>query len=162
MSEIGGSNGVRLQRRAQRKDGWTKAKRTQFLSVLAATCNATMAARAVGKAEATARDLRKRDGMFARLWQEALEVGHERLEGELVARALGLTPNAGDNPDLLPDAAIEAVAFDPVLAMKVIELRAKGAIGGPARGGRSMRLSQAEIDHELLLRLDRLAKRRGA
>lgn len=161
MSEIGGSNGVRIQRRAQRKDGWTKAKREAFLAVLARTCNATMAAKAVGKAEATARDLRRRDGRFAELWREALDTGYERLEGELLARALGLTPGE-DNPDTLPEPAQASAPFDPALAMSVLALRAREKAGtGGSRRSSARTYSQDEIDHALLTRLERLAKRGG-
>ena len=162
MADIGGSNGRPMQVRAVRKNGWTKAKRTVFLSTLAATCNVTAAAQAVGKSDHSARALRKRDGEFSLLWAEALESGYERLENELLARALGQT-SSGDNPSSAEIAVPPAdlPPFDPVLAIQVLKLRADlGRDRGRTKGVRPAVKTQGEIDAALLKRLDALAARR--
>ena len=165
MTDIGSGNGRRVQLRAVRSDGWTKARRTTFLSVLAATCNSAAAARAAGETDHSALQWLKRDGEFSQLWDEALEAGYERLENELLARALGQA-SSGDNPG---DGEIEAAsatdqAFDPDLAMRVLKLRADQGRGAGAGKGRAgvPRMTQGEIDAALLARLDALAARRRA
>ncbi|MEN2786475.1 hypothetical protein ACFOKI_05590 [Sphingomonas qilianensis] len=161
MADIGGSNGCRVQQRATRKGGWTTGKRTVFLATLAATCNVTAAARAAGKSDHSARALRKRDGEFSLLWAEALEVGYERLENELVARALGLV-SSGDNPTsaeiMTPPAVLPA--FDPALAIQVLKLRSETTKRAGPQGAPPVIKTQGEVDAALLQRLDALAARR--
>lgn len=84
---VGGGNGRQIQAKKQRKDGWTKARRTTFLKVLAESCNVRMAARAVGMTGG-AYKLRHTDPAFALLWDEALAIGYDRLETMLLQRAL--------------------------------------------------------------------------
>ena len=155
----------RVQVRARRKDAWTKAQRTKFLTVLAETCNGTAAARAVGKTEDSARSLRRRDGAFLLLWEEALQAGYDRLEAALLARALGQGPNKGDNPsmeEVLGATKPEAHDFDPALAIKVLQLhgdRRERRVRGK-QGVVVARKTQGEVDAALLARLDALAARR--
>ncbi len=79
---------IPLQRRRNRKNGWTKAKREAFLLELAQTCNIVRACELVGMAQSGAYRLRRRDPVFTRQWQEALALGYERLELALLRRAL--------------------------------------------------------------------------
>lgn len=146
----GGRSGI--QRRKLRSDGWTKEVRAQFLDVLAATCNITMACAAVGKSADSARSLKKRDGEFAMLWAEAYAAGSERLEEELIACALGQMPS-GYNPG--GDRKEPAVAaFDPDLAIKVLQLQ-----GGTHHKRRKAGTlpAQADVDVALVERLEALA-----
>ena len=93
--EICGSNGRRLQLRAERgskkaeprRNGFTEAKRKKFLSHFAATCNAKGAARAAGVAHSTVYARRAKDEQFRAAWNEALEQGYAALEAELVRRS---------------------------------------------------------------------------
>ena len=71
-----------------KQGGWTKEARRRFLAALAETCNVRMATEASGMRGKSAYDLRKRDPMFATLWQEALAIGYERLEEALLRHAL--------------------------------------------------------------------------
>ncbi|MEG3126099.1 hypothetical protein [Sphingomonas sp. GB1N7] len=172
MADVTGSNKRRVQVRARRKDGWTKSKRAIFLNVLAATCNVRASAQAAGKTEQTARALRHRDGEFSVLWEEALEAGYERLETELLARALGQVAS-GNNPaaDEIAAAETPTYAFDPALAIRVLQLRGdrgrgvgQGSGQGSGRGsGRAMkpRMTQGEVDAALLARIDALAARKA-
>ncbi|MEG3089128.1 hypothetical protein [Sphingomonas sp. PB4P5] len=162
MADIGGSNRRSMQVRAVRKDGWTKAKRTIFLSTLAASCNVVAAARAAGMATWSVHKLRKRDGEFAVLWHEALEAGYERLESELLARALGQA-SSGDNPsrDEIAVPPDDLAPFDLALAIQVLKLRADlGRDRRKTKARQPVAKTQAEVDAALLKRLDALAAQR--
>jgi hypothetical protein len=132
--------------------GWTKAKRAVFLETLAATCNASMAARAAGLSARGAHYLRRRDGNFALLWAQAIEHGTELLQEALMSRALG--HGGGDeNPDFEP---VEGVGpdFDPKLAMDVLKMQA-GALR-PRKAGTPP--AQVVIDLKVLERLEALSR----
>lgn len=77
-----------VQAKKGREGGWTKAKRTAFLTELAASCNIRRASHAAGMTPSGVYLLRRRDAVFAEAWQAALEIGYERLETALVRRAL--------------------------------------------------------------------------
>ncbi len=141
-----------------RGDGWTKSKRATFLTVLGETCNATIAARAVGLSVRGAHALRARDGGFALLWSAALESGYELLENELLFRALGQPGGANPDEDEIEAVRAPDVPFDPALAIKVLEMRR-----GPRSASKpktSTIMSQGEVDAALLKRLDALAAKR--
>jgi hypothetical protein len=83
---IGGQK--RVQKRKQRSDTWTQAQVREFMAVLAESCNASEAARAVGKCRQGAYDRRRRDPAFARAWDAALDQGYAELELLLMRAAL--------------------------------------------------------------------------
>lgn len=89
--QISGFQNGPLQRRRARPQSWTKARRAAFLTELAHSCNVTRAHTAAGVADRKAYTLRQRDPEFARAWQQALEIGFERLETALLRRALEVT-----------------------------------------------------------------------
>lgn len=86
--EIGPQNNGALQCKKTKANGWTKARRNAFLEELAMSCNVRRAHVAAEMALGSAYRLRRRDALFAKQWQEALELGYERLEMALVRRAL--------------------------------------------------------------------------
>lgn len=79
---------VRAQLRQPRKDGWTRAQQALFLETLAETCNASEAARVVGKSRTSAYRRRTNDPGFARAWEEALAIGYAEIELMLMRAAL--------------------------------------------------------------------------
>ena len=85
---IGTCKNRSIQVRAPRFDGWTKARRAQFLRVLGTTCNVRAAAADVGMGFGTAYALRLRDPAFAAAWAAALADGYDRLEEVLLAAAI--------------------------------------------------------------------------
>lgn len=85
---IGTCKNRNIQVRAPRFDGWTKARRAQFLRVLGTTCNVRAAAADVGMGFGTAYALRLRDPAFAAAWAAALADGYDRLEEALLAAAI--------------------------------------------------------------------------
>src|SRR3954454_11333648 len=89
-TDIGGSNGRRIQKRAARgsrkanpkRRGFTEAKRRKFLNHFAATCNARGAARVAGVAWSTVYAWRRKDEQFRADFYEALAHGYVDVEAE--------------------------------------------------------------------------------
>lgn len=98
-------NGPVLQRRRPRSDAWTADDRRTFLTMLAATCNVTQSARAIGRRPQSAYALRKRNRAFCEAWEDSIADGFDQLELEVLARARFGTP------ERLPTAA-EAEAIE--------------------------------------------------
>ncbi len=67
---------------------FTDRARSQFLEVLAGTCNVTHAARSAGISRSRVYDIRKENAEFAAAWDEAEETAVDSLEGEARGRAL--------------------------------------------------------------------------
>lgn len=65
-----------------------KARREQFLEILAETASVTAAARAAGVYRVKWYRLRKADPAFDAAWHEALEIGIDAVEDEAVRRAV--------------------------------------------------------------------------
>ena len=61
-----------------RRDGWTPARRRQFLKSLATTANVRSACTGVGLSRQAAYQLRRRDSAFARAWDAALQRARDR------------------------------------------------------------------------------------
>ncbi|MBX9896729.1 MAG: hypothetical protein K2Y17_02305 [Qipengyuania sp.] len=76
-----------IQQRRQREHAWTPARRETFLATLAQTCNVRLALSETGMSEAGLYYLRRRDELFAREWDSALEHGYALLEATLLQRA---------------------------------------------------------------------------
>lgn len=164
MSVLGGSNKRVVQKRAVRADGWTKAKRALFLDVFAATCNAAYAARRCGMNERSVRALKARDPGFARLYEEALQEGYDRLEAELLARTLGAeVAGSGDdeNPTEADRQRIETSKFDSAMAIKVLQMRkAEAKAHSDDRRGRIfVTVTQEETDAALEKKLAAVERR---
>lgn len=120
----------KAQVRSVRQDGWTAAKRAVFLDHVAATCNISASADAVGLWPSSAYSLRRRDPDFAAQWHIALETGFDRLQAMLIERAMGpMTIAIGDTP--VPD----ITTMDTDLALRLIEFNRKQVSGGPKRRG---------------------------
>ncbi|MHA6718779.1 hypothetical protein ACX40Y_04940 [Sphingomonas sp. RS6] len=154
---IAGGNQRRMQRRKAADRGWTKARRTRFLDVLAATCNVTTASRQIGVSTASAYRLRRRDPHFAELWRAAILTGYDRLEEQLL-RAAGAEGTVND----IEPGSSEAVPppVDLKLAMELLRHH-RGAVGGPARRprGATPRATREEAEAALLKKLDAVEKR---
>lgn len=146
------------QVRTIRKDGWTVRARAAFLDHLAATCNISLSARAVGKDPSSVRALRRRDAEFAAAWDDALETGYATVEAMLLSRAVG-TQAATDavDPAILPDPP-KPEDMDSELALRLLSLKNKN--GQPLNRRKPFkRVSNDEVDAELLKRLKALHRR---
>lgn len=73
---------------AKRAGAWTGAEKAAFLSALAASANVKRSALAIGRSQAGAYQLRKRDAAFARGWDEAICDGFGALEAAMLRRAM--------------------------------------------------------------------------
>ena len=116
-TEICGSRGRRVQKRAARgagkaspkRRGFTEAKRRKFLDHFAATCNAKAAARAAGISNSTVHAWRRNNEQFRADFYEALALGYVEVEAELVReskRSLKPRPNPKAPPLVDPKTAL--------------------------------------------------------
>lgn len=153
---IGTTNQGKLQRRAPTRNAWTTARRRRFLEMLAATANVAMSARAMGTSAGNVRSLRYRDAEFARLWDRAIEVARDRLEEELLARALGQVPDDANPAEIDLDAPAPA-PFDVDLALKLMAMN-KGRVRASAEG-RMAPATRGEVDAALMQRLVDMGRR---
>jgi hypothetical protein len=116
-SEIGGSNGRRIQKRAARgsreaqpkRTGFTEARRRKFLDHFAATCNANAACRVAGISKSTVYEWRRNNEQFRADFYEALALGYVEVEAELVResrRSLKPKPDPKAPPLVDPKTAL--------------------------------------------------------
>lgn len=166
MARLGAHRGRTVQVSATRSNGWTKARRTAFLQELIGTCNVEAACRAATMSDSAAYQLRRRDGEFRALWNEALEQGYARLEMELMGRAIGRSRDPDNDIDLdaLTEAASGAVSdrardFDVELAFRLLAQMRAAEVAGRRGGAPAYRQGNAEdTDRELERRLTAMEK----
>jgi hypothetical protein len=155
--QIGSGNRRPVQVKRVRKGGWTKTRRARFLDTLALSCNVTLAVREAGMSTANAYRLRRMDPEFAELWREALVAGYERLETELLQRALqsvnAIAP--GDGGEDVAEAANAAVEkMDIRMILQVLAHRRATVEGGmrPNRRDVQRRIATEEETNAALLK----------
>lgn len=157
--EIGPQCNGPLQRKKTKANGWTKARRAAFLEELATSCNVRRAHGAAGIAMGSAYRLRRRDPLFAKQWQEALELGYERLELALVRRALEAVG------ELKLDESSEPVEKMSVTQAITLLRRHRGSVErGSASGRRSQPrevATQEETDAVLFKRIGMVLRQRA-
>ena len=83
--------GNKAKLRETTKRDWTKKKESNFLTVLAETCNVTLACRDTGVSVAAAYSRRKKNAAFRAAWGEAIAIAYRRLELLLLERAFNGT-----------------------------------------------------------------------
>ena len=165
---VNGGNGGRAQRQKVKRNGWTKARRAAFLKALAETCNVKLSTERAGMGHTSVYAVRHRDPAFARLWDEALAIGYDRLEAMLLQRALEavndidvaelidaeapIAGSSGATPRSTPGLARN----DVQLGLSLLSQRAAKE-GLRARGRKVM--SSDEVDALLTKKLDALARR---
>ena len=79
--------GKKVQLRKPSRRNWSKARENAFLSILADTCNVTLAAAEAGVSVSHAYRRRKNDAAFRGAWLEAIGAAYHRLELVLLERA---------------------------------------------------------------------------
>ena len=79
-----------VPRRRQRRNGWTEKRQRAFIAALAKCGSVSAAAKAIGMTARSAYRLLDADGAddFARAWDEALDIGMERLRCDALERAI--------------------------------------------------------------------------
>lgn len=116
-TEIGGSNGRRIQKRAARgslkkkpkRRAFTPARRSTFLDHFAATSNVKGACRSAGVAYSTVYEWRRKNEQFRAAFNEALGHGYVTVEAELLresARSLKIKPDPKAPPLIDPKTAL--------------------------------------------------------
>lgn len=162
---IGGNRHCPLQKRRERKDGLTVAKRPAFLAELEASCNVRRACDAVGISKSAAYGMRLRDPVFAAAWSAALERGCETLRALMLSRALGTA-----DAELIADnaAGADVVPRDPEpmsdeMRLKVLQICRASAEGQQGRGNwrqpRALVQSGDDAFAVLADKLDRMEKK---
>jgi hypothetical protein len=125
----------RLQMRRAQPGKLTREAERAFLGALAATCNKTLAADAVGADFAAFNRRRKRNAGFARAVRDALEEGYDELEAAAVREAcaaLGGGIERGDAPAITQMTAAAAISLLD-RHRKTMRLRAEGQARDPGR-----------------------------
>lgn len=150
-------NQRRVQARKERKDGFSAAKRQVFLDHLAACCNVTLAAAAVGVSTVTVNYHRRRDPAFAQQFEEALTIGYGNLEAMLIERA---AHGAGYTPGSEAAAAPGVEAMDTMLGLHLLRLRHRPAGQRTGRAGYAPKAAGLrEVTESILAKLDVLERR---
>jgi integrase len=157
----GGADG-RPQIRSKHKRALTRREIDLFLSILAETCNVSLAAREMKRSTRVFYDLKKRDSGFRAAWMDALREGYDHLEMELVRRARFGTPR-----DVFYQGKKTGTTrvFNDSAALRLLHLHRKTV--QPLRSADSGRRNGAAIFDELAARLaeiraEKEAKRREA
>jgi len=97
---------------------WSKRRKARFLDHLAATCDVRASAAVVGVSPIHVYTLRRRDAAFAQAWSEALNLGYEMLETQLVGHAM-----AGGGSALVNGATDRTGPIDVDLALRLLARR---------------------------------------
>lgn len=142
----------RAQLRRARPGQITEAALDAFLAALAASANLSFAARSVGVTTHAIAYRRKRDSAFDNMVREALEIGVERLNWQLVDTALrSMEDRIGDQDPVPP--AIERMSAPDALALLAKQER---HLSNPPFWSTGQRARQAS---EAATRLKRLLQR---
>ncbi len=140
--------------------GWTDARQAAFLDQIAATCNMAAALAAVGMTKPGLYALRRRDPVFAEQMRNAMLVGYERLEAELLRKAVAAFEDGDTGGTETGDVIVAPMTVDQ--AMRLLEryqVSQKGT-GGPGVREVRHRATQAETDAMLLEQLRILRRQR--
>ena len=146
-------------RRADRKEGWTEAKKKAFLEVLGATCNIAAALRAVGMSRQGLEKLRARDGAF----RAAMAEVRRRAYLDLEFFALEKMMNGTVKTVTKADGAVETVHEFPLgQAMHLLRLHrdvAEGAGVPEAESEEAGEERKAEVVERLMRKMRALRAR---
>jgi hypothetical protein len=138
----------RPQVRAKHKRALTPKEIELFLSILAETCNVSLAARELRRSSRVFYDLKKRDPDFRAGWLQALSEGYDFLEMELLRRLRFGTPK-----DVFHKGKKTGTTrvFNDAAALRLLHFHRKTV--QPLRAANGRRRSGAEIFDELAARL---------
>jgi len=157
-----GGNRRPVQIRKERKDGFTAAKKQDFLDHLAGCSNVRRSAAAVGFTPETVNYHRRRDPVFAQACADALAAGYLALEASMLERAAkGGRYEPGPNAENVPGPE----TVDIGLGQFLLGLRSRemGLRTGANSGPRPKRASEKELAEAILEGLKlRAAQKRKA
>ena len=148
--------GQKAQRRKATKRDWTKAKQEEFLSVLAETCNVTLAAAEAGVSVSAAYRRRKLDAGFRGAWMEAIATAYQRLEMVLLERAFVGTEKLVRRKDGSEERMVE---YPNQLALTLLKMHRDTAVEATTEIETD---DIEEVRERVLSKLERLRKREEA
>ncbi len=160
-----GKNGERQVRRAQ-PGHLSEQGEAMFLRELAATCNVSLACRAVGFTKSNIYKRRRRSDQFADRMDAALAQGHERLEFAVMESALcSLAPEEmaahWDELGVEPPSPLMVMTFDQVI--NAMGMHMKRVVLGQKRRAHNEHVTTAEeTDAAITKLLGMFAKRKAA
>jgi len=146
--------GGKTQMRKASQRNWSKAKEREFLSMLAQTCNVSLAAAEAGISQSHAYRRRKIDAAFRSAWLEAISTAYQRLEMVLLERAFAGTEKIVRRKDGSEERMVE---YPNQLALTLLKMHrdtAGEANGDPATG------DVEDVRERLLGKMKRLQQRR--
>jgi hypothetical protein len=148
--------GEKSQVRRGSDRNWSKAKEAKFLSVLAETCNVTLACEAAKVSNSAAYCRRRSDAAFRAGWLDAIGAGYQKLELVLLERAL----NGTEKVVIKTDGREERMREYPnAIALTLLRMHRDTA----AEAETEVPVEDiAEIRERLLEKLQRLRKREEA
>ncbi|HEY0147545.1 MAG TPA: hypothetical protein VGB70_00930 [Allosphingosinicella sp.] len=122
----------RVQKKAEREGGWTRAKKDLFLETLRATCNISAALREVGMSRGGLEKLRARDGAFRAGMNAARREAYRELEYFALEKMMSGVVKTVTKAD----GKVETVHEYPLhLALQLLRLHGDVASGGGGAGG---------------------------
>jgi hypothetical protein len=145
--------GEKTQMRKTADRNWSKAREREFISVLAETCNVTLAAREAGVSVSGAYRRRRADAAFRTAWIEAIGTAYQRLELALLERAFVGTEKIVRRKDGSEERMVD---YPNQLALTLLKMHRDTAI----EAATDVAPDDAEdIRERLLEKLERLRKR---
>lgn len=145
--------GGKTQMRKASERNWSNKKESKFLSVLAETCNVTLAATEAGVSISGAYRRRRADAAFRGAWLEAIGVAYQRLEMVLLERAFVGTEKLVRRKDGSEERMVE---YPNQLALTLLKMHRDTAVEATADVPPD---DIEEIRERLLEKLERLRKR---
>ncbi|WP_374942557.1 hypothetical protein [Sphingomonas sp.] len=119
-----------------------------FLDCLAATCHVSRAAEAIGVELTTVYGLLRRDRGFASAWSEALALGYEMLETQVVGHAL-----SGGGRRTITDGDVGRTGgIDIDLALTLLTTHRNAMLGKPFKSGRKPLVATREETNASILK----------
>lgn len=152
-SELVLVSGGKAQMRKASGRNWSKAKEEKFLSILAETCNVTLAAAEAGVSVSGAYRRRKADAAFRGAWFEAIGTAYQRLEMVLLERAFVGTEKLVRRKDGSEERMVE---YPNQLALTLLKMHRDTAVEAATEVPAD---DVEDIRKRLLEKLERLRKR---
>lgn len=132
-----------------RLDHWSPTMEASFLTALASTCNVTRSAEAIGVTTEGAYQRRRRWPAFRERWDEALVIGHIRLDFALIENATNMLEQV--EPDY--DAPIPPMTFDQALQYLALHNRTVNKLPGRSPGVRRKPVDVEALKAEILRKI---------
>ena len=145
--------GDRAQLRKASNRNWSKAKEREFLSILADTCNVSLAASEAGVSLSHAYRRRKADAAFRGAWLEAIGAAYQRLELVLLERAFAGTEKIVRRRDGSEERMVE---YPNQLALTLLKMHRDTAVEAATEVPPD---DVEDVRERLLEKLERLRKR---